>query len=189
MGHDMKDVLHVRLIELASAEDHPAVHVQEVVAEEIRRDGPRSSGSPSPPILPSPGRPWWTPLMSGSLGPGPRPPLPLCREEAAQKQRRQLGEAPLWPLQVPGPRLSPRSNSQFLQIFVQIIAENPETVSETRISNVYSSGMVAWEVVTGEAAYSSYSPAQMAVNISSFSGWPGRGRWWVADSRVLHRRV
>lgn len=33
-GHDIKDVLlHVRLIEVAAAEDHPAVHVQEVASE------------------------------------------------------------------------------------------------------------------------------------------------------------
>ncbi|CAA7392858.1 unnamed protein product [Spirodela intermedia] len=38
---------------------------------------------------------------------------------------------------------------------------------ETWMSNVYSFGMVLWEMVTGEAAYSSYSPVQAAVGIAA----------------------
>ncbi|MQM09403.1 hypothetical protein Taro_042272 [Colocasia esculenta] len=49
----------------------------------------------------------------------------------------------------------------------EIIAGDPETVSETWMSNVYSFGMVVWEIVTGEAAYSSYSPVQAAVGIAA----------------------
>ncbi|GAB2286146.1 hypothetical protein Dimus_020572 [Dionaea muscipula] len=48
-----------------------------------------------------------------------------------------------------------------------IIAGDPETVSETWMSNVYSFGMVVWEMVTGEAAYSGYSPVQAAVGIAA----------------------
>ncbi|XP_061989009.1 serine/threonine-protein kinase STY8-like [Rosa rugosa] len=48
---------------------------------------------------------------------------------------------------------------------VQIIAGDPECVSETWMSNVYSLGMVIWEMVTGEAAYSACSPIQVAVGI------------------------
>ncbi|ONK62609.1 uncharacterized protein A4U43_C07F5880 [Asparagus officinalis] len=49
----------------------------------------------------------------------------------------------------------------------EIIAGDPETVTETWMSNVYSFGMVIWEMVTGEAAYSSYSPVQAAVGIAA----------------------
>ncbi|CAN1201122.1 Serine/threonine-protein kinase STY17 [Linum perenne] len=35
------------------------------------------------------------------------------------------------------------------------------------MSNVYSFGMVIWEMVTGEAAYGSYSPVQAAVGIAA----------------------
>lgn len=35
------------------------------------------------------------------------------------------------------------------------------------MSNIYSYGMVIWEMVTGEAAYSSYSPVQAAVGIAA----------------------
>uniref|UniRef100_A0A1D1YJD0 Serine/threonine-protein kinase HT1 n=1 Tax=Anthurium amnicola TaxID=1678845 RepID=A0A1D1YJD0_9ARAE len=49
----------------------------------------------------------------------------------------------------------------------EIIAGDPETVVETWMSNVYSFGMVVWEMVTGEAAYSSYSPVQAAVGIAA----------------------
>ncbi|MCL7038671.1 hypothetical protein MKW94_025607 [Papaver nudicaule] len=49
----------------------------------------------------------------------------------------------------------------------EIIAGDPESVTETWMSNVYSFGMVVWEMVTGEAAYSSYSPVQAAVGIAA----------------------
>lgn len=49
----------------------------------------------------------------------------------------------------------------------EIIAADPESVSETWMSNVYSFGMVIWEMVTGEAAYSAYSPVQAAVGIAA----------------------
>ncbi|XP_039128421.1 serine/threonine-protein kinase TNNI3K-like isoform X2 [Dioscorea cayenensis subsp. rotundata] len=49
----------------------------------------------------------------------------------------------------------------------EIIAGDPESVIETWMSNVYSFGMVIWEMVTGEAAYSSYSPVQAAVGIAT----------------------
>ncbi|KAG1339045.1 serine/threonine-protein kinase STY46 [Cocos nucifera] len=49
----------------------------------------------------------------------------------------------------------------------EIIAGDPESVTETWMSNVYSFGMVLWEMVTGEAAYSSYSPVQAAVGIAA----------------------
>jgi hypothetical protein len=49
----------------------------------------------------------------------------------------------------------------------QIIAGDPETVSENWMSNVYSYGMVLWEMVTGEEAYSTYSPVQAAVGIAA----------------------
>jgi hypothetical protein len=35
------------------------------------------------------------------------------------------------------------------------------------MSNVYSYGMVLWEMVTGEEAYSTYSPVQAAVGIAA----------------------
>ncbi|XP_030524439.1 dual specificity protein kinase shkD isoform X2 [Rhodamnia argentea] len=49
----------------------------------------------------------------------------------------------------------------------EIIAGDPESVSETWMSNVYSFGMVMWEMVTGEAAYGAYSPVQAAVGIAA----------------------
>ncbi|KAK7838159.1 uncharacterized protein LOC112040714 [Quercus suber] len=49
----------------------------------------------------------------------------------------------------------------------EIIAGDPESVSETWMSNAYSFGMVIWEMVTGEAAYSAYSPVQAAVGIAA----------------------
>ncbi|KAK8928231.1 Serine/threonine-protein kinase HT1 [Platanthera zijinensis] len=49
----------------------------------------------------------------------------------------------------------------------EIIAIDPESKSETWMSNVYSFGMVLWEMVAGEAAYSSYSPVQAAVGIAA----------------------
>ncbi|XP_004500303.1 serine/threonine-protein kinase 54 [Cicer arietinum] len=49
----------------------------------------------------------------------------------------------------------------------EIIAGDPESVTETWMSNVYSYGMVIWEMVTGEAAYSAYSPVQAAVGIAA----------------------
>lgn len=51
--------------------------------------------------------------------------------------------------------------------YKQIIAGDPECVSETWMSNVYSFGMVIWEMVTGEAAYASCSPVQAAVGIAA----------------------
>ncbi|MED6175108.1 hypothetical protein PIB30_075344 [Stylosanthes scabra] len=48
-----------------------------------------------------------------------------------------------------------------------IIAGDPESVTETWMSNVYSFGMVIWEMVTGEAAYSALSPVQAAVGIAA----------------------
>lgn len=35
------------------------------------------------------------------------------------------------------------------------------------MSNVYSFGMVIWEMVSGEAAYESFSPVQAAVGIAA----------------------
>ncbi|XP_065023195.1 uncharacterized protein LOC135649028 [Musa acuminata AAA Group] len=49
----------------------------------------------------------------------------------------------------------------------EIISGDPEIVSETWMSNVYSYGMVLWEMVAGVAAYSSYSPVQAAVGIAT----------------------
>lgn len=49
----------------------------------------------------------------------------------------------------------------------EIIASDPESVSETWMSNAYSYGMVIWEMVTGEAAYSAYSPVQAAVGVAA----------------------
>ncbi|KAK7300897.1 hypothetical protein RJT34_11748 [Clitoria ternatea] len=49
----------------------------------------------------------------------------------------------------------------------EIIAGDPENVTETWMSNVYSFGMIIWEMVTGELAYSSYSPVQAAVGIAA----------------------
>ncbi|XP_061347202.1 uncharacterized protein LOC133292763 [Gastrolobium bilobum] len=49
----------------------------------------------------------------------------------------------------------------------EIIAGDPESVTETWMSNVYSFGMVIWEMVTGEAAYSTFSPVQAAVGIAA----------------------
>lgn len=49
----------------------------------------------------------------------------------------------------------------------EIIAGDPESVTETWMSNVYSYGMVIWEMVTGEAAFSALSPVQAAVGIAA----------------------
>lgn len=49
----------------------------------------------------------------------------------------------------------------------EIISGDPEGVTETSMSNVYSFGMVLWEMVTGEIAYSAYSPVQAAVGIAA----------------------
>ncbi|GKV09497.1 hypothetical protein SLEP1_g20985 [Rubroshorea leprosula] len=49
----------------------------------------------------------------------------------------------------------------------EIIAGDPENVTETWMSNAYSFGMVIWEMVTGEAAYASCSPVQAAVGIAT----------------------
>ncbi|KAL3538729.1 hypothetical protein ACH5RR_002095 [Cinchona calisaya] len=49
----------------------------------------------------------------------------------------------------------------------EIIAGDPEGVKETSMSNVYSFGMIIWEIVTGEIAYSAYSPVQAAVGIAA----------------------
>ncbi|EEF35778.1 protein kinase, putative [Ricinus communis] len=49
----------------------------------------------------------------------------------------------------------------------EIIAGDPESVTETWMSNVYSFGMVIWEMVTGEAAYAACSPVQAAVGIAA----------------------
>ncbi|KAK9727320.1 hypothetical protein RND81_05G273600 [Saponaria officinalis] len=49
----------------------------------------------------------------------------------------------------------------------EIIAADPESVKETWMSNVYSYGMLVWEMVTGEAAYSACSPVQAAVGIAA----------------------
>lgn len=49
----------------------------------------------------------------------------------------------------------------------EIIAGDPESVTETWMSNVYSFGMVIWEMVSGEAAYSAFSPVQAAVGIAA----------------------
>ena len=56
---------------------------------------------------------------------------------------------------------------EFTSMLHQIIAGDPESVSETWMSNVYSYGMVLWEMVTGEEAYSTYSPVQAAVGIAA----------------------
>ncbi|KAG6383980.1 hypothetical protein SASPL_156233 [Salvia splendens] len=49
----------------------------------------------------------------------------------------------------------------------EIIAGDPENVTETWMSNAYSFGMVIWAMVTGEIAYSAYSPVQAAVGIAA----------------------
>nr|WIL59839.1 nodulation protein [Melilotus officinalis] len=49
----------------------------------------------------------------------------------------------------------------------EVIAGDPESVTETWMSNVYSFGMVIWEMVSGEAAYTAYSPVQAAVGIAA----------------------
>ncbi|CAI9770778.1 unnamed protein product [Fraxinus pennsylvanica] len=49
----------------------------------------------------------------------------------------------------------------------EIIAGDPENVTETWMSNAYSFGMTLWEMVTGEVAYSAYSPVQAAVGIAA----------------------
>ncbi|KAL0928921.1 hypothetical protein M5K25_000854 [Dendrobium thyrsiflorum] len=54
----------------------------------------------------------------------------------------------------------------------EIIAADPENKTETWMSNVYSFAMVLWEMVTGEVAYSSYSPVQAAVGIAAYGMRP-----------------
>ncbi|KAM7255860.1 hypothetical protein ACFE04_011601 [Oxalis oulophora] len=49
----------------------------------------------------------------------------------------------------------------------EIIAGDPECVTETWMSNSYSYGMVIWEMVTGESAYCAFSPVQAAVGIAA----------------------
>lgn len=49
----------------------------------------------------------------------------------------------------------------------EIISGDPENVTETWMSNAYSFGMTVWEMVTGEIAYSAYSPVQAAVGIAA----------------------
>ncbi|CAA0816859.1 Protein kinase superfamily protein [Striga hermonthica] len=49
----------------------------------------------------------------------------------------------------------------------EIISGDPESVTETWMSNSYSFGMVLWEMVSGEIAYSAYSPVQAAVGIAA----------------------
>ncbi|KAL0294357.1 UNVERIFIED_CONTAM: Serine/threonine-protein kinase STY8 [Sesamum angustifolium] len=49
----------------------------------------------------------------------------------------------------------------------EIISGDPENVTETWMSNAYSFGMIIWEMVTGEIAYSAYSPVQAAVGIAA----------------------
>lgn len=49
----------------------------------------------------------------------------------------------------------------------EVISGDPESVTETWMSNVYSFGMVIWEMVSGEAAYTAYSPVQAAVGIAA----------------------
>ncbi|PIN25445.1 Tyrosine kinase [Handroanthus impetiginosus] len=49
----------------------------------------------------------------------------------------------------------------------EIISGDPENVTETWMSNAYSFGMIIWEMVSGEIAYSAYSPVQAAVGIAA----------------------
>ncbi|KAK6145244.1 hypothetical protein DH2020_022064 [Rehmannia glutinosa] len=49
----------------------------------------------------------------------------------------------------------------------EIISGDPENVTETWMSNAYSFGMIIWEIVSGEIAYSAYSPVQAAVGIAA----------------------
>ncbi|XP_074586174.1 uncharacterized protein LOC141841878 [Curcuma longa] len=49
----------------------------------------------------------------------------------------------------------------------EIIGGDPETETETWMSNVYSFGMVLWEMVSGEVPYACYSPVQVAVGIAT----------------------
>ncbi|KAL8525779.1 hypothetical protein ACS0TY_015135 [Phlomoides rotata] len=49
----------------------------------------------------------------------------------------------------------------------EIISGDPENVAETWMSNAYSFGMIIWEMVTCEIAYSTYSPVQAAVGIAA----------------------
>ncbi|KAI3461671.1 hypothetical protein Pfo_018334 [Paulownia fortunei] len=49
----------------------------------------------------------------------------------------------------------------------EIISGDPENVTETWMSNAYSFGMIIWEMVTGEIAYSAFSPVQAAVGIAA----------------------
>ncbi|XP_042415817.1 serine/threonine/tyrosine-protein kinase HT1-like isoform X2 [Zingiber officinale] len=49
----------------------------------------------------------------------------------------------------------------------EIIGGDPEIETETWMSNVYSFGMVLWEMVSGEVPYACYSPVQVAVGIAT----------------------
>ncbi|EPS59576.1 hypothetical protein M569_15228, partial [Genlisea aurea] len=49
----------------------------------------------------------------------------------------------------------------------EMISGDPENVSETWMSNSYSFGMMLWEMLSGETAYSAYSPVQAAVGITA----------------------
>ncbi|KAL8027061.1 hypothetical protein ABFS82_14G068300 [Erythranthe guttata] len=49
----------------------------------------------------------------------------------------------------------------------EIISGDPENVTESWMSNAYSYGMIIWEMVCGEIAYSAYSPVQAAVGIAA----------------------
>ncbi|XP_076932743.1 uncharacterized protein LOC143598403 [Bidens hawaiensis] len=49
----------------------------------------------------------------------------------------------------------------------EMIAGDPETVTETWMSNVFSFGMVVWEMMTGEEAYAALSPVQATVGIAA----------------------
>lgn len=91
------------------------------------------------------------------------PPTPLPASHRVKKEKKELL---LWPLRV----------QWIKKVLVgvltccscsQIIAGDPDGVTETSLSNVYSFGMVIWEMVTGEIAYSAYSPVQAAVGIAA----------------------
>ncbi|XP_078446510.1 uncharacterized protein LOC144715461 [Wolffia australiana] len=49
----------------------------------------------------------------------------------------------------------------------EVIGGDPETAAETWMSNVYSFGMVVWEMVAGEAAYGGCSPVQAALGVAA----------------------
>ncbi|ERN08993.1 hypothetical protein AMTRI_Chr08g208080 [Amborella trichopoda] len=66
-----------------------------------------------------------------------------------------------------GGEVTEYETSGFRWLAPEIIAGDPESVEETTMSNVYSFGMVVWEMLTGETAYASYSPVQAAVGIAT----------------------